>query len=256
MEHLPDGTFLRLSEATVARRRRVVLRGVNVDLRAREVVHLAGANGSGKTSLLRVFAGVAGVRAGRVERRTQRCALVPERLALPADVVAGDWLRALRRLRGGPDVCPDDLRSAGVGDGVLRSRAGQLSKGQLQRVALVEALTAQVDLVALDEPWAGLDPPGRAWLADRVAGAGAAVVFTDHSGAHGDGVPVDRRLRTQDGRLEEEDHRAGLAPGTVTIRHRGPDGISTTEHVADGASDARLRALLADGRSIDEVRRT
>lgn len=229
-----------MSDATVGHGRRVVLRDVNLDLRAGEVVHLAGGNGSGKTSLLRVLAGVADVRAGRVERRPGRCGLVPERLALTADVVAGDWLRALRRLRGGPQVTEEELGAAGVTDAVLRSRAGRLSKGQLQRIVLVEALTAQVDLLALDEPWTGLDSHGSEWLADRVAASrrmGGAVVFTDHSGTQGGNVPVDRTLRAADGHLVER-VAPPTRPAVVTIRHRDPHGSPMTEHVPAHESDA------------------
>jgi heme exporter protein A len=66
---------------TVRRGRRVMLSDVSLAIRRGQVVHLAGANGSGKTSLLRVLAGLSAPRAGRV-RRPARCAFVGEKVVL------------------------------------------------------------------------------------------------------------------------------------------------------------------------------
>ena len=78
-------TVLAARELTIARGRKVVLRDVSLSLARGAVVHLAGTNGSGKTSLLRVLAGLSRARAGHLER-TGTCAFVPEKVLLaPVD---------------------------------------------------------------------------------------------------------------------------------------------------------------------------
>src|SRR6188768_1979049 len=91
--------MLEARSLTVVRGRRTILTGIDLELAAGEAVHLAGANGSGKTSLLRVLAGLADPRAGSVRRRGS-CAFVPEKVALAGAIQAGEWLAAMRRLRG------------------------------------------------------------------------------------------------------------------------------------------------------------
>jgi ABC-type multidrug transport system ATPase subunit len=84
---------------TVGRGRRIVLSDVSLALRSGRAVHLAGANGSGKTSLLRVLAGLVAPRRGKL-RRTGTCAFVPERVHLASALRGVEWLRAMRDLRG------------------------------------------------------------------------------------------------------------------------------------------------------------
>src|SRR5258705_13469967 len=120
---------------TVGRGRRIVLSDVTLALRAGRAVHLAGANGSGKTSLLRVLAGVAPPRRGEL-RRTGTCAFVPERVQLAPALRPREWLRAMRELRGLEPVDWDAAATAsGLDPAVLGRASARLSKGMLQRVA-------------------------------------------------------------------------------------------------------------------------
>ena len=131
-------------------------------------MHLAGANGSGKTSLLRVLAGLAR-RAPGACAAPATCAFVPEKVVLASAMrPASGWRRCAAcaaraaRLGGGG-------RGLGPDPDVLEHSSATFSKGMLQRIALLEALHADCPLLLLDEPFAGLDPDGRDWVARRLA---------------------------------------------------------------------------------------
>ena len=127
----------------VRRGRRTILSGVSVVLAPGDAVHLAGANGSGKTSLLRVLAGLSRPAAGRLARRAA-AAYVPERVQLVPALRCGEWLDAMRRLRRlPPRPWAEDVEAAGLAPAVLGLPAGRASKGMLQRVALIEALASE-----------------------------------------------------------------------------------------------------------------
>src|SRR5215207_7114622 len=137
----------------VARGRKQLIEGLRLHVAAGEFVHVAGPNGCGKSSLLRVLAGVVEPRRGRVSRGAP-CAFVPERLSLPDGLRAARWLR-LAGARGA-------LLAADVD-----RRCGELSSGQLQKLAVVGALHVARErpaVLVLDEPWTGLDAGARAAL--------------------------------------------------------------------------------------------
>jgi len=165
---------LRVDQLTVARGRVGLLSDFSLLLRSGETVHLVGANGSGKSSLLRVLAGVVEPRRGSVTR-AMPCAYVPEPLELPGALPAQRWLRICRSQVGLPAE--------------LARRCGKLSKGQLQRLVILTALAdaqGRRALFILDEPWSGLDRDSCARLDNELAAAaarGCAVLYTDHSGA-------------------------------------------------------------------------
>jgi ABC-type transport system involved in cytochrome c biogenesis ATPase subunit len=219
---------------TVARASKTLLEDFSICVSPGEIVHVAGPNGSGKSSLLRVLAGVVEPRRGRVARLAP-CSFVPERLALPPSLPARRWLRLIRT--GHLGIPPE-----------LDRRCGQLSKGQLQRLVLLEAITDRVEarapLLILDEPWAGLDPDARSQLESDLAAAGrrgSAILFTDHSGA---GAAIATRsvaLRWPEAAAELEATRVRL--------HlvRGGDRVSVL------ISQADLAARLSDGWQVESA---
>jgi ABC-type multidrug transport system ATPase subunit len=199
-----------------------VLTGVSFELEGGAAVQLRGANGSGKTSLLRVLAGVAPPRAGRVQR-SGACAFVPEKLVLAPSLRAGEWLAAMRRLRRLPAF---DWFSAAQASGLaaeaLERPSGSLSKGMLQRVALLEALHSEAGALLLDEPYAGLDAEAAGWLTELLTAhlrRGGAVLASDHSGTLAQRLGVRRALRLAEGRCEAAEPAAETA-----VTATAPDG--------------------------------
>jgi len=133
---------------------------------------IVGLNGTGKTTLLRVLAGLADPESGTVRRgRGVRVAMLDQEAALPegtALAAVGDSWEAAAVL--------DRL---GMGEHADRDVA-LLSGGQRKRVALARTLVAECDLLVLDEPTNHLDIDGIAWLEERLAGFTGGLVIVTH----------------------------------------------------------------------------
>ncbi|MYR58668.1 ATP-binding cassette domain-containing protein [Streptomyces sp. SID625] len=164
-----------------------VLRDVDVEAPAGEVVAFAGGNGSGKSTLLRIAAGLSRPTLGTVAARPPVVGYVPDRFSPGERVSAMAYLTHMGRVRGLTTSVAsaragrllDRLALVGGGHAPLRS----LSKGNAQKVALAQALLVEPGLLVLDEPWSGLDADAHGVLAEimtEVAAAGGTVVFTDH----------------------------------------------------------------------------
>ncbi len=153
-----------------------VIDGISLHINPGEVVALLGANGAGKSTLLRTLAGLLPPREGRIllhgknvtgwpaERlAAHRLTLVPEGRALFPRMSVRDNLRMggyAGRLRG--RKLADSLTRAcelfPVLADRLDERAGNLSGGQQQMLALARALVGAPEILLLDEPSTGLAP--------------------------------------------------------------------------------------------------
>ena len=170
-------TVVELRDVTVEYGRRVVLRGVSVEIAAGERVALIGPNGAGKSTLLRAVTGVVRPAAGSVslagtpiehlDRGTiaRRLAVVPPQATLPfatrvEDVVALGRLPHEDPLRGSRPADRAAVAAAieRVGVGHLLGRdARELSLGERQLVLLALAVAQSAPVLVLDEPTVHLD---------------------------------------------------------------------------------------------------
>ncbi|MFE0133578.1 ATP-binding cassette domain-containing protein [Streptomyces sp. NPDC059037] len=247
-----------------------VLRGVGLGIRAGTLVRIEGANGTGKSTLLRVIAGIDAPSEGRVVGRP-RTAYVPERFPAALPFTAVGYLTHLGRIHGLPKGeaargAEELLERFGAGS-YARTPLSELSKGSSQKVAVAQALLAGPELLVLDEAWTGLDAAARDELdrtvAERVA-EGGAVVFVDHDPRRLSGtvdvtyavVGTEVNLRTPEATSEAT---APQGP-SVVIEAQGPPGAPppatpgiVTGHSPEGGlrltvaathSDVALRALL------------
>jgi heme exporter protein A len=152
---------------------------------AGEAVHLRGANGAGKTSLLRVLAGVAQAEAGTVQR--PEALLYIGHANAQADELTLQENLAFAATLAGRTAAPDALVSAlgrlGVG-AQAASPVRRLSQGQRRRGALaLLALPGSPPLWLLDEPTNALDAAGVAAVDTLIAehrARGGAVLLTAH----------------------------------------------------------------------------
>ena len=144
------------------------LDGFDLEVNAGEVHGFLGPNGAGKSTTIRVLLGLMKADAGRVElfggdpwlaaaRLHERLAYVPGDVALWPGLTGGECLDILAATHGGADEKRrGELLHRFDLDPTKRSR--DYSKGNRQKVALVAALSTDVDLLVLDEPTSGLDP--------------------------------------------------------------------------------------------------
>ncbi|MYW64108.1 ATP-binding cassette domain-containing protein [Streptomyces sp. SID8379] len=163
-----------------------VLRDVDLDVPAGALIRVQGSNGTGKSTLLRLVAGIDAPGRGRIVGRP-RTAYVPERFPAALPFTARGYLTHLGRVHG--LVQKEAARRAGEwlerfgADAHADRPLAELSKGSSQKVAVAQALLAAPELLVLDEAWTGLDAAAREELdravAERTA-AGGAVVFVDH----------------------------------------------------------------------------
>jgi heme ABC exporter ATP-binding subunit CcmA len=186
---------IRFRAAVALRGRFPVLAGVDLDVDRGEVCLLQGANGAGKTSLLRACAGLLPVVSGEAEvlgydlRSDPRSVrplvgLLGHATSLYDDLTVEDNLRFAVRANGGrvASVGPA-LAELGLGGRLGSVQVGRLSAGQRRRVALAALVAQGPELWLLDEPHAGLDAQHRDVLdgiIQRAASGGATVLIASH----------------------------------------------------------------------------
>jgi ABC-2 type transport system ATP-binding protein len=173
--------------------RRAALAGVSLDVAPGEVVALLGPNGAGKSTLLSILAGtlrasggsaeVAGFTLPGDERRLgTRVGYVPQGESVYPELTVEENLRYFARVNGAR-ARPALLDEVGLG-ARRKERAGNLSGGLRQRLALACSLAHEPQVLLLDEPGTGLDPAARDRLAAivrRERDRGRAVLVSTHS---------------------------------------------------------------------------
>ncbi|MEO6339181.1 MAG: nitrate/sulfonate/bicarbonate ABC transporter ATP-binding protein [Caulobacteraceae bacterium] len=146
----------------------LVLEGVQMTLRAGEIVGLLGRSGSGKSSLLRIIAGLARPVAGEVLWRGRPLRGPSEAIAMVFQSFAlFPWLTVLENVEIGLEtlgLAPQERRSRALQaidliglDGFENAYPRELSGGMRQRVGFARGLVMQPELLLMDEPFSALD---------------------------------------------------------------------------------------------------
>jgi heme exporter protein A len=169
----------RLAATDLACRRgdRVLFTQVGFALEPGDVLHIAGANGIGKSSLIRILAGLLRPFAGNVDR-AGGIALLDERPALDQNAPLSRALEFWRRIDAQETV--DSVLARLKLDELAEVPVRYLSTGQRKRAAMARVLGQQAGVWLLDEPLSGLDESGRALIevlcAEQVAKGGIIVI--------------------------------------------------------------------------------
>jgi len=233
------------------------LRDLDLRVEPGQVFGYLGPNGAGKSTTIRLLLGLLLPTAGRaallgldahregVEAR-RRVGYLPGDLRLPDRPTGRELLDSLARLRGSVDPALRDRLCERL-DAVLDRPIRQLSKGNRQKLGLVQALMHRPALAILDEPTVALDPllqnEVRALLRE-IAGEGRTVFLSSHSLDEVQHV-ADRVGIIRAGRLVDTDSVAGLR--RRSLRHVTVTFAEPVDPRPFGALDG-VRVVRADGR--------
>ncbi|HDC4530877.1 TPA: ABC-F family ATP-binding cassette domain-containing protein [Enterobacter asburiae] len=162
---------------------------------------LVGRNGSGKTRLLRLLAGLDEPASGHIERFGSHAWVAQQHLISPqttlAELLGYDAIFAARKRIDSGDYQPDDLDmldghwdvAERLSEAFINAQlppfdpdkpAGELSGGERIRALLCGAFTAEVNFMLLDEPTNHLDRQGRAWFYDQLNRFQGGVLVASH----------------------------------------------------------------------------
>ncbi len=196
--------MLRLSEIEKSFGDKRVLDGISLEVKKGDRVVLSGASGGGKTTLLRIAAGLEREDKGMVEKEGTLAVVFAEARLFPSGTV----LRNITAVMKGKGKENEERASALLGLFELSEAAGlyprELSSGMAARVALARALAFDADIYLLDEPLKSLDGD----LKERVIAhllrffANKSVLMISHDEAEAEKLAT-RRLRLADGKLSD-----------------------------------------------------
>jgi ABC-2 type transport system ATP-binding protein len=172
------------------------LKNINLDVTEGEVFGFVGPNGAGKSTTIKIMLDIIndyegesfiyGIPSHRAEARNE-VAYLPETAALYDQFTPLEILRMALRMNGKRrkdevNWCMHWLERFSI-EQYAKRRVRQLSKGNIQRVALAHTLVAEPRLLVLDEPLSGLDPVGRKDVVELLMeykNQGGAIFFTSH----------------------------------------------------------------------------
>ena len=186
--------LLRIEGLTLERGGRRLLHQFDLSVAAGDLLWIEGANGSGKTSLLRYMAGLSPSSGrGKLQRSEGEVLYLGHKPAIKSALTARENLQWYCRAHGwGPDSIEVALQRVGL----LASQhqlCQHLSLGQQRRVGLARIYLSEASLWLLDEPFSAMDAAGVRPLVERMVqhvGGGGAVVLASHQA-----LPVDYPVR-------------------------------------------------------------
>ncbi|GIF80517.1 ABC transporter ATP-binding protein [Catellatospora bangladeshensis] len=218
------------------------------------VIGLVGANGAGKSTMIKTLLGLLTPTSGQVrvlgldpvtagEEVRSRVGYMPEHDCLPPDMIAAEFVTHMARMSGLPrtvarERASEALRHVGLYEERYR-QIGGYSTGMKQRVKLAQALVHDPNLLLLDEPTNGLDPAGRdamLTLIHRIGTEfGISVVVCSHLLGEIERI-CDSLIAIEGGRLLRADRIEAMTTGTDVL----------AIEVAEGTAEL-LAALAARG---------
>jgi ABC-2 type transport system ATP-binding protein len=243
---------------------RTALAGVDLEVRERQVLGVVGPDGAGKTTLLRAIAGLLDIDA--VEARVlghdlradvtelkAKIGYVPQSFSLHRELSVIENLRFTARLHRMP-ASVLDARAAELLERTTLApfadrRAGALSGGMKQKLAIANALLPSPALIVLDEPTAGVDVVARAEIRAILREAVAAALVVVSTSYLDEAAAADHLVYLDAGRVVANDTPAALRAATPrdVFRLWGEDAraIARAARILPRVVDARAMGAYA-----------
>jgi ABC-type Mn2+/Zn2+ transport system ATPase subunit len=191
-------TLIEFRDVTLGYRRHVVLSGLSFSIDEGEFFGIVGANGSGKTTILRAMLGIISPTAGRIEfagrQERMRFGYVPQKAHIDElfpftarEIVLMGRYGLLPPGRRPTDedrrIAEQQLEHVGIG-ALAAKRFRDMSGGQKQRTLFARALAAEAKVLLMDEPTEGMDLEGQHAILELIgrlrAESGVSVVYVTH----------------------------------------------------------------------------
>jgi ABC-2 type transport system ATP-binding protein len=242
---------------------------LSFEVEAGRVTGFLGPNGAGKSTTLRILLGLVHPNGGRATFDGRMFEELPEPSAEVGAVLeeasfhpgrtGRNHLRILAAAGGHPaSRVQEVLELVGIA-GAGNRRVKGYSMGMRQRLAIAAALLGDPDVLILDEPANGLDPPGIRWMRELLrseAGRGRAVLVSSHllsevAQSVDDIVVISRGELRASGPLEEV---IGAAGGATRVKAPDAAGLAAALDAAGiGYTEDRAGALLAPDASGEQI---
>ena len=224
--------------------RTVAVAGLSLRAERAQVTAILGPNGAGKTTTIEICEGyrrpddgivrVLGLDPVRDAKKLRpKVGVMLQSGGIPTAARPGEYLRVMASFHANP-IDPGFLIDRLGLAGCLRTPFRRLSGGQQQRLSLAAAVIGRPELVFLDEPTAGLDPPARhaTWsLIGGLRDAGAGVILTTHYMEEAERL-ADRVAVVDHGLLVAAGTPAELTGTAGQLRFRAEPGLDTDSLIA------------------------
>ena len=215
--------MVRLDGITKKMKKQVIIEGLNLQIEEGQIVALCGGNGAGKSTILRMIAGISHPDSGKItvgglqwknnrKRYADLIGYMPDDFRFSQGLTAFETLAFWAALRGVPRRRVKELlQEVGLEDTGKKS-VSSFSKGMRQRILFAQALLAKPPVVLMDEPTNGLDPY---WIESFVrmvketAASGQTVIFSTHQ-LHVAEALADRIALLRGGQIELEGTAADI----------------------------------------------
>ncbi|WP_245864427.1 heme ABC exporter ATP-binding protein CcmA [Paenibacillus donghaensis] len=191
-----DSPFVRVHEVSKVIKKQSLVEGISFEVAPGHVLALCGGNGAGKSTVLRMLAGILQPTIGEItvnqlrwskDRKaySKQLGYMPDDYQFSQGLTAEEALTfwaALRKVPGRKNRVEEVLTQVGLED-KRKVIVNTFSKGMRQRLLLAQALLAEPPLLIMDEPTNGLDP---FWMNEfvkqlqQIKAAGQTVVFSTH----------------------------------------------------------------------------
>lgn len=197
----PNNMMLRVSDLKKRYGKKIVVNGVNLELKKGEIVGLLGPNGAGKTTTFHMITGMIQPNKGRIslgeeditdlpmyKRARKGIGYLAQEPSIFSKLTVEDNLRLVLEMTNLPKTVQKEKLEKILEDlsitAIRKSKGYNLSGGERRRVEISRALVIDPDFILLDEPFAGIDPiavEDIQGIIHSLKKRGIGVLITDHN---------------------------------------------------------------------------